>query len=388
VRLRLTVGRVSPPGAVATLDVVAAGSSEPTPVSLGLLRRPGPVVLTGALPGHRTALQDVDIAPPPGAAQTSTAVAGAVTLRGISVRRHGAWHALAGVLGPARWRPGSALAGSVAASAGGLRWSFTAPHGSSAVLRLHDRPDPLPAVIATGLSTGQPRVDVGGLDGATLQVRPAATVPSIPGAPADGAVVDLDYAQRASFGIATAATAQVWVTGDPAPIRQRLQHAGVTVLSTASSADLAAGYSRQGPGLASVLFLTDAAAAALLAALAAIVGLAVAARRRRYEYAALATAGVAPRTLFGALAVEQAAVVGYGTVIGLLAGALAATLADRAVPEFVTAPAGIPLHYAPSVPVLAATLGTALVLLLATAVGAAAVLLRSLGADRLRAGPA
>ncbi len=132
--------------------------------------------------------------------------------------------------------------------------------------------------------------------------------------------------------------------------------------------DAAALLGRQGPGLASILFLADAAAAALLAAGAAILGLYLSARRRRYEYAALAASGVKRRTLQVAVLIELAAVLGFGTIVGIATGLAAAALALRSVPEFITLPAAPPLYYVPSVVPVAVLLGVVVGLLLITAV--------------------
>jgi putative ABC transport system permease protein len=69
-------------------------------------------------------------------------------------------------------------------------------------------------------------------------------------------------------------TDQVWVAaGARRLIEARLAAAHVRVLSAQDADAMAAQLGRQGPGLASVLFLADAAAAAVLAVGGAILGL-------------------------------------------------------------------------------------------------------------------
>jgi putative ABC transport system permease protein len=163
--------------------------------------------------------------------------------------------------------------------------------------------------------------------------------------------------------------------------------AGVVVVGEQSSSSLDDEFGRQGPGLASVLFLADAAAAAVLAALAAVLSLSAAARRRRYEYAALAATGATNRSLYGALAIEQLVVVGFGAVTGVVAGLIAIALAGHNVPEFVTSPTSSLLRYRPDILFLGLTLGGAVVLLLAAAAAPAAALLRSVNPEQLREAP-
>ena len=60
----------------------------------------------------------------------------------------------------------------------------------------------------------------------------------------------------------------------------------------------------------------------------AILGLYLSARRRRYEYAALAATGVKRRTLRNAVLIELTIVLGFGAIVGLGTG-----LAGAANPE-------------------------------------------------------
>ena len=128
---------------------------------------------------------------------------------------------------------------------------------------------------------------------------------------------------------------------------------------------MAAGFARQGPALASVLFLADAAAAALLAAGAAILGLYLSARRRRYEYAALTASGVHRGTLRRALLSEMALVL--SSVSRRDRRRAARRGAGAARPCRVRDHAGLPLSYLPSAAPLVVLLGVAVVLLAAAA---------------------
>jgi ABC-type antimicrobial peptide transport system permease subunit len=178
------------------------------------------------------------------------------------------------------------------------------------------------------------------------------------------------------------------LAGARSRIEPKLAAAGVRVTSVTNAAAAASRLARQGPALASVLFLADAAAAALLAAGAAILGLYLSARRRRYEYAALAASGVPRRTLRRSVLIELAVVLGFGTVVGIAAGLAAAAMALRALPEFVTSPAAPPLSYVPSAGPLAALLGAAAALLAVVAVVLSVTIVGGVRLDQLREAPA
>ena len=215
-----------------------------------------------------------------------------------------------------------------------------------------------------------------------------AAAAAVPAAPANGIVVDRRYAELAAAGNLSGVTEQVWVTaGARQLIEARLAAAHVRVLSVQEAGAVAARLGRQGPGLASVLFLADAAAAAVLAVAGAILGLYLSARRRRYEYAALVASGVARRTLRRALLAEQVAVLGFGAVVGIAAGLVAAAVVLPNVPEFI-GPVATPLSYTPPAGQLAVLLGVAAALMLGAAVTASVVLVHGVRLSQLREAPA
>src|SRR5260370_31617875 len=163
-----------------------------------------------------------------------------------------------------------------------------------------------------------------GLDGSPMPVRIVAPVAAVPGAPANGFIVDRQYAEYAAGQNIPQVQQQVWLAaGAQALIEPKLTAAGVHVTSVTTAAAAAALLSRQGPALASVLFLADAAAAALLAVGAAILGLYLSARRRPYEYAALAAPGVSRRAIgrAGLIEIAEAVRVRVGARVATGAGA-------------------------------------------------------------------
>jgi hypothetical protein len=341
-------------------------------------------VLVGELAGCPCILNDIQITPPGG---RTGALDGHVTVTGIDDGVGTTWKPMTGFAGPGHWRGLDNGRRVVESTPNTVQWQFVSQPSTPATIGVVDRPEQMPAVISSALDRSDTAIPVSGLDGQGLDVTAIDSAPGIPGAAANGVVVSLRYAMRAATNDTAPATAQVWVRGDADRIRHALVAAGVPVISATSSAAVADKLGRQGPGLASVLFLADAAAAAVLAALAAILSLSAAARRRRYEYAALAAAGASRRTLYSALAIEQVAVIGFGALAGIGAGLLASELAGRSVPEFVHRPASSLLGYFPSPLLMGLVLGAGFLLLIAVAAMAAAVLLRSVTPEQLREAP-
>jgi putative ABC transport system permease protein len=390
VRVTVRVRSLVPAGAELAANVVVPTGTGLTPVSLGRLPARGTITLTGQLAGCPCTLHDLTISLVPG--QASPAIAGHLVFTHLQVHRSTGWAAVdAGFTDASRWR--AELADHppdvIGAAPGGLGWRFVAPGTQSPAIVVADRPAVLPAIVSAALTGGRRGTFTGvGLDGGPLLVRPVAAAAAVPGAPASGIIVDLRYAELAAAGSLSGVTQQVWVgAGARALIEARLAAAHVRVLSVQEAGAAAARLGRQGPGLASVLFLADAAAAAVLAVAGAILGLYLSARRRRYEYAALVASGVARRTLRRALLAEQLAVLGFGAVVGAAAGLAAAAAVLPNVPEF-TGPVAAPLSYTPPAGQLAVLLGVAAALMLAAAVTASLALVRGIRLSQLREAPA
>jgi putative ABC transport system permease protein len=389
VRLTVQVHTLSPPGAVLAADVTTGAS----PVSLGPLPAHGTVTLTGQLVGCPCVLRDLDAGPPTG--DLRAPVSGSVTITRLQVHGRSGWVAAgpASVLSDAgHWRAGRAddPPDTIQATASLLTWQFSGRPRQDAILASVNRPSPLPAVVSAALvSPGQTLAASIGLDGQPLDLRIISAAAAVPGAPGYGVIVDRRYAELAAGENLPQASRQVWLaSGAPPIIEPRLRAAGVNVLSSSSAASMAATFARQGPGLASVLFLADAAAAALLAASAAVLGLYLSARRRRYEYAALSASGVRYPALRRSVLTELGLVLGFGSVIGAGTGLLAAVVALPSVPEFLTPPPAATLSYVPSPVPLAVLLGAAAGLLVIAAVTASTMLIRGVSLDQLREAPA
>jgi hypothetical protein len=307
---------------------------------------------------------------------------GTVTFLGLDVRVNGRWQPVPAATRASQWVTPSLQDTLGPGTAGGLTWKFSAGRGTPPALVVHDRPPRLPAVssVRAGPDT------VAGLDGAGLPVNVGSVVPNVPGVTGDATVFDLDYALRAVSGDPGAATYQVWVRGDQARIRAGLAASHVGVLSVQRTSSVQSRLRRQGPGLAAVLFLADAGAAAILAALATVVSLTAAARRRRYEYAALAAAGANRRTLFVALALEQVIVSVFAMITGVVAGVAATLLAGHSVPEFVVQPPSSLVQHTPAWLPIIGTLALGVLVVVGAGVAAAAALVRLATPDQLREG--
>ena len=384
VRVTIDVGALKPTGGEVTLNEFAPGGSVVTPIDMGPLQRAHRTVrLTAEIPAPG-ALRDLEIAPP---GSQRIQMQGSVTIRSIEVHDQSGWHPAADAFTDGAWTDTQDQNVRLDANGQQLRWSFLAAGGQPATITVHDHPDPLPGLVSTQLAGKNGVVQATGLNGTGVIVAVADRLRTVPSAPDNGVIVDLTYAERLAGGYDAPSLAQVWVRGSADRIARALAAAHVAVVSRQSTSELNDELSRQGPGLASVLFLADAGAAAVLAALAAVLSLSAAARRRRYEYAALAATGATTRSLYGALAIEQLVVIGFGTVIGVGAGLIAIALAGHSVPEFVQSPSANLISYRPDALFLGLTLGAAVVLLLATAAAAAAALLRSVSPEQLREAP-
>ena len=143
------------------------------------------------------------------------------------------------------------------------------------------------------LSPGQRLASGVGLDGSVLDLRVIAAASVVPSTLRSGVIVDRRYAELAAGENFPDASQEVWLTPGAQGIIESTAESGRGPVAVGPQRGHGRGaFARQGPALASVLFLADAAAAAVLAAGAAILGLYLSARRRRYEYAALSASGV------------------------------------------------------------------------------------------------
>lgn len=391
-RVTVDVGKLSLAGEQLYANVTVGSS----PVSLGTLPTHGTVTLTGSLTGCPCQFVGFYLQPAGQYIAHPAQLTGNLTFAGMSYLAGSGWSPVrAGLFAStAAWKAGDSFSPPDVLQAGpaGLGWSFvnaSALKAAPGIISVN-RPYPLPALAPQAMIGGRGTLFQGvGLDGTPLPVRIVAAVNAIPGAPANGFIVDRQYAESAAGQNMPQAQQQVWVVaGAQTRIEAGLTAAGVHVTSVTDAAPAAALLGREGPALASVLFLADAAAAALLAVGAAILGLYLSARRRRYEYAALAATGVSHRTLRRAVLIELTVVLGFGTIVGIGTGLAAAAAALRAVPEFISTPAAPPLSYVPSAGPLVALLGLAVGVLVLTAAILSVTIVGGVRLEQLREAPA
>ena len=374
------------------LTELGAQGGGQTPQSLGTLRDGWLQATLSGCP-CQVAMMSVDSPP---TATVGPETGGSLTLSGLSARTGVAkvWTSVPGALADpaAGWNTGteasgcSSGTGRVAATGPGMRWSFRVTGGCSPALLRHDIPGAVPALVAGQLTGTLQPMSATGLDGQSLTVRPVALAAAVPGAPGTGIVVDRTFAQRAADFVSTGLVSeQVWTTtGALAAIRSRLAAAGVTIDGTATISGAETALDRQGPALASVLFLTAAWAAAVLATGAAVLGLYQAGRRRRHEYAALIAGRVTRRSLRASVVIEQATVLGFGVAAGIATGLASAVLVLRKVPEFSSPPVSPPLLFSPPAGPVLIPLAVTVALVSAVAVLAAVALIASVRTELLR----
>jgi putative ABC transport system permease protein len=391
-RVTVDVGSMSIPHVQLYVNMITGAS----PVLLGTLPSHGLTTFTAPLTACPCVVQSLTLAL--GGQHGSINVArselnGKLTVVAMDIRSHGQWvpagssHRLSSA---GLWVDQTLDAGRpavITASSRGLTWTIrNDPSNTTPVLASVNVPDPLPAMVAPESGPQPPDVFNGfGLNGSNLRMQAAAGLPWVPGAPGYGVIIDRQYAELAAGYNLTIANQQVWLAAGALPIiRPKLMAAHVQIVSSSSADSAAAVLERQGPALASVLFLADAAAAALLSAGAAILGLYTSARRRRYEYAALEASGVRRRTLRAAVLMELAVVLGFGTLVGAVTGLIAARLVLSSVPEFTSPPSEPTLSFLPPVGPLAALLAVAVGVLVLAALLASRTLIKGVSADLLR----
>ena len=390
VQLDLAVKSLSPPGSTLSLDVLATGATAPTPVSLGVLPKTGPVSLRGSLPGCPCIVEDLSVVPPP-TAFAAAAPIGSIDFRAMEVHGSGGWRTVDSRFSSSTaWiSPGDQpTSNMVTAGSAGLAWTFDSQLDGEAVLSVVDRPSPVPAFASVAVAPKGP-YSATGLDGTSLPVDVKATLAAVPGAPADGVVVDRRFAELASTGDLVLAQQQVWLApGAASRVVPKLEAEGVKVTAIETQSGYTKTLTRQGPGLAGVLFLGEAGIASVLAAGGAILGLYLTSRRRRYELAALEATGVSRRSILSAIASEQLIVLLFGVLVGIGTGMVATVIALRDVPQFLTQPAAPTLATFPPLAPLVGVLAAAALVVLAATLAASVVLARSVRLDQLREAPA
>jgi hypothetical protein len=362
------------------VDLFDVGFQTPQQVVLGPLRS-GTATYRGSLAGlcpGGCRLVDLAVTWSPADATTAPVGTADIVVSAMSSRSNtGNWVPLAaGLHTSARWTSPSHDA-HIGSSPHGLSVLMTlSAFGVPTTIAPADVPDKLPAVLTTlsaslGAGVGE-AIPLTGLDGGTLNGRLAGQVLVLPRLGQAGALVDLDLAQRMMSGPMTNVTSEVWLGANaPSTIESSLAARGISVVRVDSAQQSDRALSHSGTSLAFILFLLAAIAAAALAVGATGFAVAVTARRRGTEFAAMRAVGIPASSLRRSIEIEQALALGTGVVLGAAAGVVSAVVALRSVPEFVGVGPGPPLSLGlPVVPLVAILGGLILALALAVRVGA------------------
>jgi putative ABC transport system permease protein len=320
----------------------------------------------------------------------TSAVSVALTFDSVRAGEGGSWRLVDGFDDPAKWyslndnayEPGDSLTATAAVDGAALSVAIDAPSSGVTLGIGHASvPEALPAVVtpaflrAVSAEVGRV-VRVRGPIPGDLLINVTGVASVLPGAVGSdvAAFVNGDWllvhAQRNP--IDRPQTGEVWtVGGDPGQaVAERLGAAGVRVETRAAAADFEASLAQQAPSLALLLLLVGAAAGAALATGGVMLHLYLTGRRRAFELAVLEVFGARRRDLWGPVAVEQGALVGYGVLCGGVIGLVVALVALPAIPQFADRPSLPPPIYTPDWATLGLALGLAV---LVVGLGLAAV---------------
>ena len=315
-----------------------------------------------------------------------------ITAMMVQASGGGAWRTTAAGLTTAGAWQASDQTMSVAATPDGLAAEFHlgASVSPPSILRA-DAPTLLPAVVtdslqASNVSLATPdQFPTVGLDGSSITVLRKASAVALPEVGSYGALLDLSLLERVNQGTTSASQFQVWFRQAPsAGLLAALSEEGITVTGSSTAAAAAAILDGSGPALAFELFLLGAVAAALLSLGALVFAIAAGSRKRAVALAALLAAGVPRTTLRRSLAGEYTAVVIAGAAVGAAAGVATVGAALSSLPQFLPGRVGPALTvFMPWGWVLIAA-GGALVLLVASALLSAQLVMRRATPDCLR----
>jgi putative ABC transport system permease protein len=265
----------------------------------------------------------------------------------------------------------------VGPAADGLRVQLLQPNGNDVSIQAlaGDWPSPLPMVVGAAASVGD---SMGGLDQQSTAVQTQARVSTVPRYGREGALVDLEYANRAATGAGGTYYPEVWLGRNAPPdALDQLRRHGLTIVSVQSLDQQRRALDEQGPAVAVRFHLLAAGFAVLLAAGALWLVAAVDRRRRAAEVRALRAQGISRRD---ASASGYLAMAGVAAGLGLVAGLVSWVLVGDQIPVFDGPVTTITLPKWPSVPALGLAWLIAALVLVVTAMLAGLRLRRLAGA--------
>ncbi len=227
---------------------------------------------------------------------------------------------------------------------------------------------PLPALVLGPLPSDAPgpAFQAAGLDGTSVDLTRAASVPYAPGGGTNEAIVSLDALARRTDQISPQASAQVFLADAAAVpgIEARLRQSGVGVRSVALRSERAQLFDSSASAWGLRLALVVGLAALAIAALVLVLAAATSWRGRSRDFAALRMAGVSTRSLTRVSLAEQWVVVVVSVVAGAVCGLLGAHLAMPIVPFFTVPSTVLPVDLTPAAGPALLTAAGALVALL------------------------
>jgi putative ABC transport system permease protein len=363
------------------LVALVQGASRAVRVDLGRLEAGGVRPLRGRLDpaGGPWRLQRLWVQREPG---VTSVVSVALTFDSVRAGQGGAWRLVDGFDDPARWyslndnayEPGDSLTATTAVDGAALSVAIDAPSSGVTLGIGHASvPEALPAVVTPGflraVSAEVGRVvRVRGPAPGDLLVKVTGVASVLPGTIGSNAAAFVNgdwllvHAQRNP--IDRPQTSEIWTVGGARgqAVTERLGAGGVRVETRAAAADIEASLAKQAPSLALLLLLVGAAAGAALATGGVMLHLYLTGRRRAFELAVLEVFGARRRDLWGPVAVEQGALVGYGVLCGGVVGLVVALVALPAIPQFADRPSLPPPIYTPDWVALGLALGLAVLL--------------------------
>ncbi len=255
----------------------------------------------------------------------------------------------------------------------------------------NDAPRALPAVVTSQLAS----INVGsgssftsnGLDGNSINIRPAVIASALPRIGADAELLDLDLLSNVQTGPTDPGlTDEVWLgPRAPADAVAKLRAAGLNPTTVERSATVFTQLQRSGPALADDFLLVATLAALLVAAASTLGSLGATTRERATELTSLEVAGVPRSTLVAALGLESALLL-LTALCGVGAGIIAALMAIPSLPEL-TSSSLAPLHYGLPVTAIAVVAVAVILLVAAAAATVAVILIRRMTPILLRTAP-
>lgn len=250
--------------------------------------------------------------------------------------------------------------------------------------------DALPAYVVGGLPPGTtPGMPFqgAGLDGVAVQFAAIGELPYAPGERSTNtAVVSLPALLARPHGTLAVGRMQVFLA-DPAAearVSAALQSVGAPVTAVTRTADLQARYDESASAWGLRLAVGVAGLAVLIAGLVLVLVAATAWRGRARDYAALRVAGIPQEVIRRASLAEQAVVVLLATAVGAGCGIASAAMALPILPLFTTPWTALRPDLTLDGAAVVGTVAIALGVLLVSAAGVAAVLVRRATPDRLQ----